>query len=147
MDTEHDNMMMPPQMTTSRESERPARVDIQSVCFFNACSHYLLTQRSFSGQPFWGLPISCRGLFFTFGLPFSVLPISSRPFSSGLPTSGLPFSAPPCQCVLGLSSHTASPPASVFCVPSGVLGGGVYAGIRRIPTSGFFDSVYSPQWS
>ena len=27
---------------------------------------------------------------------------------------------------------------------SGVLGG-VYAGIRRIPTFGFFDSVYSPQ--
>jgi len=25
------------------------------------------------------------------------------------------------------------------------IGGGVYAGIRRIPTSGFFDSVYSPQ--
>jgi len=38
--------------TTSRESERPARVDIQSVRFFNACSHYLLTQRSFSDEPF-----------------------------------------------------------------------------------------------
>jgi len=70
--------------TTSRESERLARVDIQSFCFFNACSHYLLTQRSFSGQPFSNLPISCRGLFFTFGRPFS-----------GLPTLGLPFSAPP----------------------------------------------------
>ena len=51
---------------------------------------------------FSGLPISCRGFFFTFGLPFSGLPISSRPFFvqfgrsfSGVPISGLPFSAPP----------------------------------------------------
>jgi len=30
---------------------------------------------------------------------------------------------------------------SITC--SGVLGGGVYAGIRRIPTSGFFLTAYT----
>ena len=59
-------------------------------CFFNACSHYLLTQRSLSGQPFWDLPISCRGFWFIFDLPFS-----------GLPTSCLLFCAPPCRWGFG----------------------------------------------
>ena len=93
--------------------------------FFGRCILRLL----FFGQPFWGLPISCRGFWFIFRLPFSVLPISSRPFFvqfgrsfSDLPTPGLPFSAPPAWRALGAESMRQTLTAFNDCIYCGLYG-------------------------
>ena len=44
--------------------------------------------------------------------------------------------------LLTFKTLTTHQPSYIHAV---VYWGGVYAGIRRIPTSGFFDSVYLPQ--